>query len=520
MAYAEKRGKGPAPWRVKYKREDGSEDSQSGFETKRAALDWGNEQEAKGRRLARGEAPPEAQSEPEPDDITVDEWAERWMAAQDVGISTTDNRKYLIRRFLHPQWGPRLLRSLTSEEVNAWEKGLPAKEQIKLRTARDARGLLCTMLGDAATARPRPLIPFNPALRQQNRGKRTGRRLAVSAPRTWATPLEALLTAERAALLSGQDDDFTMLITIAYTGLRWGETVGLEREFLHPALINVEWQLRELNGKFYRLPPKDDSYRSLNWEPRVPVDLPPFLAAMLARQARSATGRKCPCASVHEGGGRYLFTGPDGGHHRRSDYARRVFRPAADGRYPPEKDRPGKLVIVDAATWPGCPVAAWPQALPYGPLRASVGERRAEAHQHQPYGPLPGLRALHRPPSRRRPHRPPGDPPGGPGTVPGQPLPPGTRPLPVRVVARQDRIDTPRPPAQPQDVDGGGRHSGDPRRAPPRPRGPRHARPVLARLPADAGGPQAGPPGPLGGVAQRARGAQPRLTGTGPRHPA
>jgi hypothetical protein len=70
------------------------------------------------------------------------------------------------------------------------------------------------VLGDAATARPRPLIPFNPALRQRNRDARTGRRLAVGA----------------------------MLITIAYTAMRWGETIGLEREFLQPTLINVEWQ--------------------------------------------------------------------------------------------------------------------------------------------------------------------------------------------------------------------------------------------------------------------------------------
>jgi hypothetical protein len=37
--------------------------------------------------------------------------------------------------------------------------------------------------------------------------------------------------AERAALLSGQDDDFVMLTLIAYAGMRWGETIGLEREF-------------------------------------------------------------------------------------------------------------------------------------------------------------------------------------------------------------------------------------------------------------------------------------------------
>ena len=46
MAYAEKRGKGPRPWRVKYK-VPGGETSQSGFETKQAALGWGRDQEAK-----------------------------------------------------------------------------------------------------------------------------------------------------------------------------------------------------------------------------------------------------------------------------------------------------------------------------------------------------------------------------------------------------------------------------------------------------------------------------------------
>ena len=39
--------------------------------------------------------------------------------------------------------------------------------------------------------------------------------------------LEVLLAAERAALLAGRDDEFTMLATIAYTGMRWGETIGL-----------------------------------------------------------------------------------------------------------------------------------------------------------------------------------------------------------------------------------------------------------------------------------------------------
>ena len=61
------------------------------------------------------------------------------------------------------------------------------------------------ILGDAATARP-SLIPFNPTVRARNRGRRTGRGLDRSPQRAWATPLDVLLVAERAALLADRDD--------------------------------------------------------------------------------------------------------------------------------------------------------------------------------------------------------------------------------------------------------------------------------------------------------------------------
>jgi hypothetical protein len=149
--------------------------------------------------------------------------------------------------------------------------------------------------------------------------------------------------------------------------MRWGETIGLEHAFLLPDAIHVEWQLREINGIFYRIPPKDDSYRSPNWEPGLPVDLPPFLISLLARQAEQTAGLRCACAQAHGGTGRYLFTGPDGGHYRRSNYARRIFRPACDGRYPSASGRPARLVIADTTTLPGLPVAAWPTANPASP---------------------------------------------------------------------------------------------------------------------------------------------------------
>jgi len=89
-----------------------------------------------------------------------------------------------------------------------------------------------------------------PALRPRNRGRRTGRKLERAPPRAWATPLQVLLLAERAALLTGPDEDFTLIVTIAYTALRWGEAVGLERDYLHPGEIHLEWQLREVGSAF------------------------------------------------------------------------------------------------------------------------------------------------------------------------------------------------------------------------------------------------------------------------------
>jgi hypothetical protein len=67
MAYAEKRGKGPQPWRVKYKLPDGTEASESGFPTKAATLTWGRDQEAS---IRAGRF-----SDPDNGKTTVGEWS-------------------------------------------------------------------------------------------------------------------------------------------------------------------------------------------------------------------------------------------------------------------------------------------------------------------------------------------------------------------------------------------------------------------------------------------------------------
>ncbi|WP_331717350.1 LacI family DNA-binding transcriptional regulator [Yinghuangia sp. ASG 101] len=139
------------------------------------------------------------------------------------------------------------------------------------------------------------LIPVNPA----ERGRGRGRRLAGDRgpERTITDPLGALLIAERAALLSGRDAEFVAVILMMFTGMRWGEVVGLETEYVRPRSIRVEWQLYELgSGEFVRGPPKDGSRRT--------IDTPAWLSELLAEHISSTPAVACRCH-----GRRYVFFG-------------------------------------------------------------------------------------------------------------------------------------------------------------------------------------------------------------------
>ena len=393
---------------------------------------------------------------------------------QDVGLSTTDEP-----RVPDPQVHPAVLGRTAAElahrrgDHRLGERPARGRAGVSRSTAKDARSLLHTILGDAASqAATDPLQPRRPP---RNRGRRTGRRLDRSPQRAWATPLEVLLVAERAALLAGRDDEFTMLVTIGYTGMRWGETIGLERDLLPRRLINVEWQLREISGRFHRLPPKDDSYRSTNGEP-LPAGRPPALPRRAAgRPGRKHARQRCACAAR----------------------ARR-HRPV---RLPQPRRRPPPPQQLRAAS------------LPPGLRRAAPASQRQprQAGHRGRHGMAGntgrGMAASRARKAVRSPVRP-----GHPRLIstaaPGTAHPAGTRsgcgstgdrrpqtsPVTARAAASrrrraagllaagQGRPDAPRPAARPQDVDGRGRHPRDPGRAAAGTPGPRDARPVRPRL--------------------------------------
>lgn len=369
MAYAEKRGN---LWRARWRAPGGAMESKSGFASRRDAENYGHDQEAAIRARTY--------VDPRNNRVTLTDWVNRWFPSLDLEPTTLANYRYLIEVHILPAFGDRALPSLTAGEISIWERAIVGKG-YSARTASDARSTLVTVLGDAIPE----YLQANPAQRRRGKGRKGRRRIEQHerAEKAWPTPLQALLVAERCAALSGRDTDFVMIVTIAYTGMRWSEAIGLRPEFVRGAQIGIEWKLYELRGRFYLGRPKDGSIRT--------VDLPPFLAGLLTGHLAEDGRRSCTCRNPAPPwcqGDRYVFLGPERGHFRRSGFGRRQFRPAADGWYPASGQRPATPVLVDAACFPpGRPLAPWPPALPGEPFVVPAGRGVARHGSDSESGP-------------------------------------------------------------------------------------------------------------------------------------
>jgi integrase len=350
MAYAEKRGN---LWRARWRGPDGTLESKPGFQRRKDAEDYARDQEAAIRN--------NTYVDPRAGRITLTEWVNQWYPALDLEPTTLSNYRYRIEVLILPKLGNRALNDLNTEQIATWEMDL-VQEGYARRTAQDARSTLITILSDAV---PR-YIRANPAARRRGKGRKGQRRIErlERTEKAWPTPLQALLIAERCAALSGCETDFVMILTVAYTGMRWSEAIGLTPGSIGSDVIQINWKLYELDGRFYKGRPKSGSIR--------PADLPPFLAQLIAGHLANTPDLGCTCRATEEPwcpGAEYAFLGPGHGHFRRSNYSERFFRPAADGRYPARegkhRPRPAMPVLVkDCEVFPGQPVPPWPVAIP------------------------------------------------------------------------------------------------------------------------------------------------------------
>ncbi|KAF5995805.1 LacI family DNA-binding transcriptional regulator [Streptomyces sp. WAC00263] len=397
MGYAESLG---SYWRGRYKLAPGkyatvrdADGDAIRFRSKAAAKKAADAEEAK--LLAGTKKAPRER-------ITFGAYVNRWYAAQDLAASTMQNYRRHIEEHLLPAFEDSAVADILSTDIAAWEKHERAVPYAA-SSVKTWRATLHLILADAVDE---GLRDSNPATKRRGRGKRAGRSRNRGPEKAVTTALGILLLAERMALLSGRDDEFVAGIVKGYTGMRWGEIVGLEPEFVRPKSIRVEWQLYELDtGELHRCPPKDDSYRD--------IDTPDFLASLLASHIARTRSKPCEChglAYVFRGHGtangsasrpgaklvdvarrsgvstgtvsnvlnrpdavaeptrlkvleavsdlgyiRNAASGELAAHWRRSGFATWLFRPAATGRYPGRGSQEERPVPVVAEPWPGIP---------------------------------------------------------------------------------------------------------------------------------------------------------------------
>lgn len=197
--------------------------------------------------------------------------------------------------------------------MTSWRKDL--RKHLAASTVACIFTVFSMLLDDAVDER---LFPTSPAHRRRRRGRRRDH-APSPAERVWALPDHVLRIAEQARVLGGHSAGL-LVITAAWTGCRWGELVGLQRDHLlldahrnHGELV-IDPDIGALHESGHQLwlgPPKTPASART-------ITLPPLLVALLRTHLATLPGE-------------FVFTSPPGYRLRRSTFDRRVFRPAVDG---------------------------------------------------------------------------------------------------------------------------------------------------------------------------------------------
>jgi integrase len=289
MAWAEKRG---GRYRVRYRLPDGSLFTEGGFTSRADAESRAADVESDQRR--------ELFVDPRLAQTTVGEWVKAWSDAHDVSPITWNTYDSHLRNHILPRFADMALGEVQRMTVKTWVKTL--RDTLAEKSVADVAGLLSMILGEAVDE---GLLGANPCRKLRiNTGHQP--------ERPHATPDEVATLATRVS-----PDNAALIITAAYTGMRWGELAGLQWDHvdLDTGEIVVDPRvgaLHEIGGRLELGPPKTPaSIRTIH--------LAPFHIELLTQLRRRRPGA------------RFVFTGPDGGLHRRSNFRRRVWIPALTG---------------------------------------------------------------------------------------------------------------------------------------------------------------------------------------------
>jgi integrase len=326
MAHAEKRGYDKQArkfrYRGRYLKPDGTwgsvsrDDNKQPFYTARAAKDYAAGLETDVRRKTF--------IDPRDGRITVAEWAELWIESVELANRSDKTYRQRLRSVILPRWQLVPMADVTEVAVKTWEKEL--RQAYKPRYVKSVMSVMRVMFDDAIASKVRGDNPV-PTLKSRRRGKYKGKQQKDET--VLATPRQALLLARNAREMRGIVG-YTLVLTIAYCGLRISEIVGLRREHLvledhgQGCRLLVEAQHQYVDGKPAQVDPKYGSTGS--------IILPPFLAELLREVLASHKAE-------------WVFPAPKGGKLNTTSFYEEVWRLWVDGHeaVPDRLGRPSRL---------------------------------------------------------------------------------------------------------------------------------------------------------------------------------
>lgn len=319
MAYPEKRGK---TWRVRWLLPEPGPDgkprygSESGFPTRTAAKRYGEDQESDIRNKrwvdpARGA-------------IHLADYYRQWTGAQDHAPSTTEFYDSLFRTHLLPRWSATEIREITPFDVDRLEKELRAARSTS--TADGVMTLLRMLMEDAVWDKRLTTSPVRPK-------RRRGKVETSTAREGVAVDLETVEAIRRRL----PAPESLLVLTAAFTGMRWGEAIGIRRQYLTLDGAAGSYFLDAQDGAVHEDNSGNRFYGPTKTRKERTIELPGFLATMLAEHLETVPSRR-----------QELFVDQANELHRRSNFRRRLWRPACDG-WPARTATRGRCALEGAA---------------------------------------------------------------------------------------------------------------------------------------------------------------------------
>ncbi|MQA04319.1 MAG: tyrosine-type recombinase/integrase [Streptosporangiales bacterium] len=257
------------------------------FESEKEAADWLTLKEAE---LLRGDW-----IDPNRARVKLADYAERWVRERALGERTREGYESLLRLHILPFVGEKELRQVTPEVVRSWRARLLAEGRSETRAAKAYRLLRAVF----NTAVDDERVKKNPCRIKGADKERTEERPVASIPQVLAL---AALVSERFQAL---------ILAAAFTGLRWGELVGLRRRDvdLVEGVVYVRRSLRQLDSGQLR------EGRTKSAAGVRPVSMPEALVDVLDVHLRKHVGEEADAL---------VFTGAKGAGLKRGNWRKTV----------------------------------------------------------------------------------------------------------------------------------------------------------------------------------------------------